>query len=123
MQNIHQLYFEALSHIRLITLPTQEALLPQPYFPIFLTPALFCPKEDIYLALIEAGISIEVGNKPIYKTTAFLDEKISRFGVEEVYRAQFLLPAHPNMSEEDVKFVIETVRSVLETFAYRGCSF
>ena len=123
IKEIQEIYLDKLSSNRLIELPKSSDLTPHPLFQVALVPALFCPKEDIYQDLVEAGIPIKVGNKPIYKTTAFKDEGISLFGAEEVFKAQLLLPSHHLMTLEEVNFVIETLESVLETYGYRGCSF
>jgi len=120
---IQELYLNKLASNRLIELPDQSKLTPYPLFQVALVPALFCPKEDIYQALIEAGVPIEVGNKPIYKTTAYKDDTLSLFGAEEIFKAQLLLPSHHLMTDEDVLFVIETLEQVLNTYGYRGCSF
>ena len=123
IKEIQSLYIDKLSSNRLIELPNSSDLVAHPLFPIALVPALFCPKEDIYQALVEAGIPVKVGNKPIYKTTAFKDETLSLFGAEEVFKAQLLLPSHHLMTDDDAAFVIETLKKVLETYGYRGCSF
>ena len=123
MKNIQAIYLAELSKSTLLELPSSPTLTAYPLFPVALVPALFCPKEDIYQTLIEAGISLKVGNKPIYKTTAFLNTSLSFFGAEEVYKAQFLLPAYPNMSEEEVHRVITVLLTTLATYNYRGCSF
>ena len=123
IKEIQNTFLNSLSSNRLIELPTGADLMAYPLFQIALVPALFCPKEDIYQALVEAGIPVEVGNKPIYKTTTFLDSSLSLFGAEEVFKAQLLLPCHHFMTDEDVTFVINTLEKVLETHGYRGCSF
>ena len=123
IKDIQNIYLEKLSSNRLIELPKASDLVTHPLFQIALVPALFCPKEDIYQALVEAGIPVKVGNKPIYKTTAFKDDSLSLFGAEEVFKAQLLLPSHHLMTDEDVTFVIDTLNKVLETYGYRGCSF
>ncbi len=123
IKEIQEHYLDKLSSNRLIELPKSSELVPYPLFQVCLVPALFCPKEDIYQALVEAGIPIKVGNKPIYKTTAFKDESLSLFGAAEVFKAQLLLPCHHLMTDDDVTFVIDTLENVLETYGYRGCSF
>ncbi len=123
LKEIQNIYMGRLSANRLIELPKASDLLPYPLFQVALVPALFCPKEDIYQALVEAGIPIKVGNKPIYKTTAFKDDSLSLFGAEEIFKAQLLLPSHHLMTDEDVTFVVDTLKKVLETYGYRGCSF
>jgi len=123
IKTLQEHYLRRLSSNRLITLPKKKDLTPYPLFPIFLIPALFCPKEDIYQALLDAGIPVSVGNKPIYKTTLFLDDKRSLFGAEELFKSQLLLPCHAEMDEKDVDYVIEVVEKVLKQYGYRGCSF
>ncbi len=123
MQEIQNLYIEGLSSLKLLQLPTAEQLMVHYHFPIFLAPALFCPKEDIFQDLLAEGVAVSVGNRPIYKTTAFLDESTFLFGAEEVYKAQVLLPVQPELSDETVYTIIEKVNSVIEKYAYRGCSF
>ena len=123
VKEIQNIYMGRLSSNRLIELPKASDLIPYPLFQVALVPALFFPKEDIYQALVEAGIPIKVGNKPIYKTTAFKDGSLSLFGAEEIFKAQLLLPSHHLMTDDDVTFVIETLKKVLETYGYRGCSF
>ena len=120
---IQNFYHDKLSNNRLIELPQQSQLTPHALFQVMLVPALFCPKEDIYKALTDAGIDVKVGHKPIYKTTAYKDESLSLFGAEEVFKAQLLLPCHHLMTDEDVAYVVETLEKVLETYGYRGCSF
>ncbi len=121
--HLQQLYLKELQANRLIELPQTEQLTPYPLFPIALVPALFCPKEGIYEALHKANIDVQVGNKPIYKTTAFKDDTRSLFGAEEIFKAQLLLPCHARLQEEDVHFIIETLQNILETYSYRGCTF
>lgn len=123
IQAVQRTYFERLASNRLIELPKSGELVAQTLFPVALVPALFCPKEDIYLALVEAGVPIKVGNKPIYKTTAFKDESLSLFGAEECFKAQLLLPSHHLMTQDDADFVVDTLEKILETYGYRGCSF
>lgn len=123
MAELQKLYLQRLSSNKLIELPNAQDLAPYSLFQIALVPALFCPKEDIYQALIEAGIPVKVGNKPIYKTTAFKNDALSLFGAEEIFKAQLLLPSHHLMQDADVDYVIETLEKVLETYGYRGCSF
>ena len=73
--------------------------------------------------LRENGVPVQVGNKPIYRTTAFRDETLSLFGAEEVYKAQILLPSHHLMTLDEAAFIIKTFESILEAYGHRGCSF
>ncbi|WP_345976485.1 DegT/DnrJ/EryC1/StrS family aminotransferase [Sulfurimonas sp. HSL3-7] len=120
---VQTLYLQKLASNRLVELPKAKNLVAYPLFPIALVPALFCPKEDIYQALTEKGIPVRVGNKPVYKTTAFKDDAISLFGAEEVHKAQILLPAHHLITLDEAASVVETLESVLDHYGYRGCTF
>lgn len=122
-REIRSAYLERLASNRLLELPNASSLVTDPLFPIALVPALFCPKEDIFEALIAAGIPVKVGNKPLYKTTAFKNDALSLFGAEEVYKAQLLLPSHHLLTPDELNYVIETLETVLKTYGYRGCSF
>ena len=123
VREIQTFYSQSLASNRLIEPPNSADLLPYPLFPVALIPALFCPKEDIYRALRENGVPVQVGNKPIYRTTAFRDETLSLFGAEEVYKAQILLPSHHLMTLEEAAFIVKTFESILEAYGHRGCSF
>ncbi len=123
IREIQTFYHQELAANRLIELPNSADLLPYPLFPVALVPALFCPKEEIYQALRENGVPVQVGNKPIYRTTAFKDETLSLFGAEEVYKAQLLLPSHHLMTLEEAAFIVHTFESILAAHGHRGCSF
>ena len=123
IRHLQTRYQDALSDVKMITLPKQNNLSLERYFVVFLDPALFCPKEDIYNELRNAGIMVEVGLKPIYKTTAFMDESLHLFGAEELYKGVMLLPLHPNMSVGDITHIVNTFKKILDTYTYRGCSF
>jgi UDP-4-amino-4,6-dideoxy-L-N-acetyl-beta-L-altrosamine transaminase len=123
IREIQTFYGQNLASNRLIELPKGTDLAAHPLFPVALIPTLFCPKEEIYQALIENGIPVQVGNKPIYLTTAFRDDTLSLFGAEEVYKAQILLPSHHLMTLEDAAFIVKTFESILETYRHRGCFF
>ena len=123
IREIQAFYGRNLASNRLLELPKGANLAAHPLFPVALVPALFCPKEEIYQALIESGIPVQVGNKPAYKTTIFKDETLSLFGAEEVYKAQILLPSHHLMTLEEAAFIVKTFESILAAYGYRGCSF
>jgi UDP-4-amino-4,6-dideoxy-L-N-acetyl-beta-L-altrosamine transaminase len=93
------------------------------FYPVSLIPSLYCPKEDIFAALLEKGIKVRVHNKPIYKTTFFKDEQTRLDVAEDFYKAELSLPCHHQMSEANALYVAQSVGDVLERYSYRGCSF
>ncbi|MEJ2501212.1 MAG: DegT/DnrJ/EryC1/StrS family aminotransferase, partial [Campylobacterales bacterium] len=92
-------------------------------YPILLIPQLYCPKEDIFLAIEEQGVEAAVCCKPVYKTSAFRDESVRLPVTEDFYKALLQLPCHHRLSREEVEKVAHTVRDATETYAYRGCRF
>lgn len=93
------------------------------FYPIALIPSLYCPKEEIFAALLEKGIEVRVHYKPVYKTAFFKDEAI-RLGVsEDFYKAELSLPCHHQMTVDDAVYVAQSLGSILEKYSYRGCSF
>ncbi len=94
-------------------------------YPIMLEPALHCPKEDIFVALQDKKIGVQVHYKPIYKNTFY--EKLygrgSMFIAEDFYRSELSIPCHHKMTLDDAKFVADTLLEIVHKYAYRGCSF
>jgi hypothetical protein len=89
------------------------------FVPLRLAPELHCPKEDIYMALHEAGIAATVPFKPLYRYDRFKGEQLR--GVEAFYRSALALPL-PRSSEQ-AKQLAEAFKEIIERYAYRGCTF
>lgn len=94
-------------------------------YPLILSPALHCPKEDIFKELKERGLGVQVHYKPIYQNS-FYKEKfgdVSLFVANDFYRSEISIPCHQGMSIQDAKEVADIVLKVIQKYAYRGCSF
>ena len=94
-------------------------------YPILLLPSLHCVKEEIFRALQEKGLGVQVHYKPIYQNS-FYKEQFGELRLdvcEDFYRSELSIPCHQEMSLEDAAFVAETLLEVLEAYKHRGCSF
>ena len=94
-------------------------------YPIILSPALQCPKEDIFTELQDKGLGVQVHYRPIYQNS-FYKEKFGETSLhvsDDFYRSEISIPCHQEMSFEDAKFVADTFLEVVEKYSYRGCSF
>ena len=94
-------------------------------YPIILNPELHCPKEEIFQALQERGLGVQVHYKPIYQNS-FYREKFGEFSLSvanDFYRSEISIPCNQTMSMDDAKYVADTLLDVLDKFSYRGCSF
>ena len=107
-----------------ITIPENERSARHLY-PINLIPSLQCPKEDIYTALHEKGIGVQVHYKPIHQNSFYIDKygKQSFTVAEDFYRSELSLPCHQKMSLDDAAYVADTFLQILEEYNIRGCSF
>jgi UDP-4-amino-4,6-dideoxy-L-N-acetyl-beta-L-altrosamine transaminase len=94
-------------------------------YPIVLMPALYCPKEDIFAALQEKGLGVQVHYKPIYQNSFYKEHfgEISLPVANDFYKAELSIPCHQKMNMDDAKFVADTLLEVLEKYSMRGCSF
>ncbi len=94
-------------------------------YPLVLTPALHCPKEEIFTALHEQGIGVQVHYKPIYKnsfyTKRFGEQRLSV--TEDFYRSELSIPCHQEMTMSDAEYVADNVLKTIGNYQRRGCSF
>lgn len=90
-------------------------------YPILLDRDLWCAKEDIFSALQEKGIGVQVHYKPTYQFTYYkkLFGEMQLHNTEEFYKAELSLPCHQEMSLKDAKFVSEELLETLKDA--KGC--
>lgn len=99
-----------------------QASVPDRYS-LLLTPPLYCPKEDIYNAVVEKGVEAAVCCKPLYRTTAYRDDTVRLPVTEDFYKALLQLPCHHRLSTAEVETVARALLESVETYGYRGCRF
>lgn len=90
-------------------------------YAIMLDRSLWCSKEEIFKALQDKGIGVQVHYKPTYQFSYYkkLFGEQRLHNAEEFYRAELSIPCHQEMSLKDAKFVADTL---LETLSeYKGC--
>ncbi|MBN2896302.1 MAG: UDP-4-amino-4,6-dideoxy-N-acetyl-beta-L-altrosamine transaminase [Campylobacterales bacterium] len=94
-------------------------------YALLLRPELHCPKEDIFAALQQKGLGVQVHYKPIYKNSFYVKQfGEQRYPVsEDFYRSELSIPCHHGMSDAEAAYVADTVLEVIDAYSYRGCSF
>ncbi len=94
-------------------------------YPIILNPELHCMKEEIFVELQELGLGVQVHYKPIYQNSFYIQKfgKHSLNVANDFYLSEISLPCNQTMSMQDAKYVADSFLSVIEKYAYRGCSF
>jgi len=122
-QKIAALYDERFKGNTLIDLIRRDNTKPLHFYPIMLSPALYCPKEDIFTALTEKEIEVNVHTKPIYKTKFFNDASLRLPVADDFYKSELSLPCHHQLSLDDASCIADTFLKVVDTYGYRGCRF
>jgi UDP-4-amino-4,6-dideoxy-L-N-acetyl-beta-L-altrosamine transaminase len=102
-----------------------EATSSRHLYPIILNPELHCSKEDIFRALQERGLGVQVHYKPIYQNSFYRDTfgDFSLKVADDFYKSEISIPCHQKMNLDDAKFVADTFLEVLHKYSKRGCSF
>lgn len=94
-------------------------------YPLLLSPALHCAKEDIFTELQSRGLGMQVHYKPIYQNSFYKE----RFGEQRLpiaelfYKSELSIPCHQKMTLEDAAWVADIVLEVIQKYSHRGCSF
>jgi len=84
-------------------------------YPILFDRSLHCAKEEIYRALHQKGIGVQVHYKPIHTNSYYknlLGEQNLPVAID-FYKSQLSLPCHQQMSIDDAKFVAESLFEIL----------
>ncbi|EAL3843230.1 UDP-4-amino-4,6-dideoxy-N-acetyl-beta-L-altrosamine transaminase [Campylobacter upsaliensis] len=91
-------------------------------YPILLYPEFWCQKEEIFSALLERKIGVQVHYKPTYEFS-FYKNMLGSLRLENAdnfYKAELSIPCHQEMSLEQAKFVKESLFEVLKNRGYCG---
>lgn len=115
--------FEKNPYFSTIKLP-DDVVSSRHLYPILLFRQFWCAKEDIFAALHERGIGVQVHYKPTYKFSFYRERygDISVPSAEDFYAAELSIPCHQCMSLEDANFVANTLFEILKSFdTPQGC--
>ena len=84
-------------------------------YPVLLDEKFWDKKEQIFEALLQKGVGVQVHYKPTYKFSFYkaLLGEISLSNAEKFYSAELSIPCHHGMSVDDAKFVASTLFDVL----------
>ena len=73
-------------------------------------------RNSMIRALAEAGIATNVHYKPLPMMTAYGRDCSAYPNAYDYYRNLISLPIHTLLSDEDVEYVCETLKSVMKSF-------
>ncbi|WP_300898840.1 UDP-4-amino-4,6-dideoxy-N-acetyl-beta-L-altrosamine transaminase [uncultured Helicobacter sp.] len=113
---IATLYNESFKHSRhfgVISIPP-HIVSSHHLYPILLYPHLWCQKEDIFQALQERGLGVQVHYKPIYQFSLyrklFGDMTLPR--ADSFYLSQISIPCHQALSMQEAQNIVDIVNNV-----------
>lgn len=115
-QRVKERYDEAFSELAGVTLPYCEPDV-DPMWHLYPLRVPADRREEIFVALRNAGIGVQVNYIPAYWHPAFDSSRYPR-GLcpvaEEYYAREISLPMHTRLSEEDIEQVIDAVSNALD---------
>ncbi|MFP4485974.1 MAG: UDP-4-amino-4,6-dideoxy-N-acetyl-beta-L-altrosamine transaminase [Campylobacterales bacterium] len=122
-----KIYEQELATIPLVStlaLPA-DVLSSRHLFPILLDRSLWCAKELIFQALQEKGLGVQVHYKPLYQFSYYKKPNKELFlrGAEDFYRSELSIPLHQGMSEDDIMYVVESIKEVIQVHSSSRCVF
>ena len=112
-KNLSKLYFKLLSNLKHIDLPLidYENVLMH-IFPILLDETL--NRENIRSEILRKGIQTGIHYFPNHLLTFYRSKSIKHLkNTEMIYPKLITLPLHPDLSEDDIKYVVECLKNLL----------
>lgn len=87
-------------------------------YPILLSPALHCFKEEIYAKLQKKNLGIQVHYKPIYENSFYIEKfgKVSLTVANNFYNSEISIPCHQQMDRNDAKYVADTILHIFRNY-------
>lgn len=84
-------------------------------YPILLDSTLFPRKKEIFRALLENNIGIQVHYKPLYQFRLYNNHKPLK-SANDFYNAEISIPCHQKLSHSDVDFIVSTIRKIFKKY-------
>lgn len=92
-------------------------------YPILLYPHLWCQKEEIFKALQERGLGVQVHYKPIYQFSFY--QKLFAHGLsvlncknaDNFYLSEISIPCHQALSLHQAKQIVEIITHICENLS------
>ncbi|TLD80391.1 UDP-4-amino-4,6-dideoxy-N-acetyl-beta-L-altrosamine transaminase [Helicobacter sp. MIT 05-5293] len=84
-------------------------------YPILLRPNLWEKKEQIFQALLQKGLGVQVHYKPIYEFNLYrmvLDDDIQCKNASRFYRSEISIPCHQNLPLQEAKKIADTLLDI-----------
>lgn len=90
-------------------------------YPIMLKREFWCSKEEIFQAMQENRLGVQVHYKPIHLYKLYQSNQ-TFYGAEDFYKAEISIPCHQKMNLEDAKECVEKVNKIFKNHCACGTS-
>lgn len=84
-------------------------------YPILLDSTLFSRKREIFRDLLDCGLGVQVHYKPLHQFSLYKNHTPIK-SADSFYSAEISIPCHQRMSENDVDFVISTIKKIFKKY-------
>lgn len=84
-------------------------------YPILLDSTLFSRKREIFRDLLDCGLGVQVHYKPLHQFSLYKNHTPIK-SADSFYNAEISIPCHQRMSENDVDFVISTMKKIFKKY-------
>jgi len=119
-QRCAQLYYEELKDLNAIDLPKKPDI-PEDHawhlFPIKIKQDALVQRDEFIEVMAENGIGTSVHYKPLHRMTyykeAYCLNKEDFPNAERIWKGTVSLPIYPDLKDSDIKFICQTIRSIL----------
>lgn len=91
-------------------------------YPILIDKHLYCQKQDIFQALLDCHLGVQVHYKPICEYELYKHyNNDGIYNAKDFYAAEISIPCHQAMTKEQVVYCAESILRVFEKFDLRYC--
>ncbi len=84
-------------------------------YPILLDSTLFSRKREVFRDLLDCGLGVQVHYKPLHQFSLYKNHTPIK-SADSFYNAEISIPCHQRMSENDVDFVISTIKKIFKKY-------
>lgn len=84
-------------------------------YPILLDSTLFSRKREVFRDLLDCGLGVQVHYKPLHQFSLYKNHTPIK-SADSFYNAEISIPCHQRMSENDVDFVISTMKKIFKKY-------
>lgn len=84
-------------------------------YPILLDSTLLSRKREIFRDLLDCSLGVQVHYKPLHQFSLYKNHTPIK-SADSFYNAEISIPCHQRLSENDVEFIISTIKKIFKKY-------